>query len=55
MHEKINYVQFPAKGVERVKAFFKAAFTWKSTDFGPDYTVFSDEGLDSGFFKSDLI
>ena len=54
MHEKINYVEFPAKDLEVVKAFFKAAFAWKFTDFGPDYTAFSDEGLDGGFFKSDL-
>ncbi len=54
-HEKINYVEFPAKDLDVVKAFFKAAFTWKFTDFGPDYTAFSDEGLDGGFFKSDLI
>lgn len=53
-HEKINYVEFPAKDLEVVKAFFKAAFAWKFTDFGPDYTAFSGEGLDGGFFKSDL-
>ena len=23
-------------------------------DYGPDYTAFSNEGLDGGFFKSDL-
>ena len=54
-HEKINYVEFPAKDLEAVKAFFKAAFAWNFTDFGSEYTAFSGEGLDGGFFKSKLV
>jgi predicted enzyme related to lactoylglutathione lyase len=54
-HEKINYVELPAKDLEAVKAFFTSAFGWKFTDYGPEYTAFSDEGLDGGFFKSDLV
>lgn len=53
-HEKINYVEFPSKNIEATKAFFTAAFGWSFTDFGPEYTAFSNEGLDGGFFKSDL-
>jgi predicted enzyme related to lactoylglutathione lyase len=53
-HEKINYVEFPAKDMEAAKAFFTKVFEWSFTDYGPDYTAFSDEGLDGGFFKSDL-
>ena len=53
-HEKINYVEFPAKDIEATKAFFTKAFDWSFTDYGPDYTSFSKEGLDGGFFKSDL-
>lgn len=29
-------------------------FDWSFVDYGPEYTAFSDEGLDGGFFKSDL-
>ena len=54
-HEKINYVEFPAKDIEAVKAFFAAVFNWSFVDYGPDYAAFSDEGIDGGFFKSDLI
>jgi predicted enzyme related to lactoylglutathione lyase len=54
VHEKINYVEFPAKDIEATKAFFTAALGWTFEDFGPDYTAFSDEGLDGGFYKSDL-
>jgi predicted enzyme related to lactoylglutathione lyase len=51
-HEKMNYVEFQAKDLEATKAFFTAAFGWSFTDYGPDYTAFS-EGLDGGFYKSD--
>ncbi len=54
VHEKINYVEFPAKDIEAAKSFFTAAFGWSFTDYGPDYAAFSNEGLDGGFFKSDL-
>ncbi len=53
-HEKINYVEFPAKDINATKAFFTAAFGWSFVDYGPDYSSFTDEGLDGGFFKSDL-
>lgn len=53
-HEKINYVEFPASDLESTKAFFAAAFGWSFVDYGPEYTAFSDQGLDGGFFKSDL-
>ena len=53
-HEKINYVEFPARNIEATKVFFTEVFGWSFEDFGPDYTAFSDEGVDGGFFKSDL-
>ena len=53
-HEKINYVEFPASDLPTTKRFFESAFNWTFQDFGPDYTSFTNEGLDGGFFKSDL-
>ncbi len=53
-HEKINYVEFPAKDIDAAKTFFTEVFGWFFEDYGPDYTAFSNEGLDGGFFKSDL-
>jgi predicted enzyme related to lactoylglutathione lyase len=53
-HEKINYVEFPAKNVAKAKEFFNQVFGWSFTDYGPEYTAFANEGLDGGFFKSDL-
>jgi predicted enzyme related to lactoylglutathione lyase len=52
-HEKINYVEFPAKDLEATKAFFTKAFGWIFEDFGPDYTALAGEGLDGGFFRAD--
>ena len=54
LHEKINYVEFPAKDLAATKAFFQSAFGWSFVDYGPEYAAFSNEGLDGGFFKSDL-
>lgn len=53
-HEKINYVELPANNIELAKAFFTSVFGWSFVDYGPDYTAFSNQGLDGGFFKSDL-
>jgi len=52
-HEKINYVEFPARDIEKAKAFFAEVFDWKFEDFGDQYTAFADQGLDGGFFLSD--
>ena len=53
-HEKINYIEFPTKDIESTKDFFTIVFGWSFLDYGPDYTAFSNEGVDGGFFKSDL-
>jgi len=54
-HGKINYVEFPAREMEKTKTFFSQAFGWSFTDYGPEYTAFSDQGIDGGFFKSDRV
>lgn len=55
-HEKINYLEFPAKDLEATKKFFTAVFGWKFTDYGDEYTAFysAETGMDGGFFQSDL-
>jgi len=55
IHEKINYVEFPSKNIEVTKSFFSSAFGWSFVDYGPEYAAFSNEGIDGGFFKSELI
>jgi predicted enzyme related to lactoylglutathione lyase len=53
-HEKINYVEFPARDIKVAKKFFTTVFSWSFVDYGPDYFAFSNEGIDGGFFKSEL-
>ena len=53
-HEKMNYVEFPAKDISATKNFFSKVFGWAFEDYGPDYIAFADEGLDGGFYKSDM-
>ncbi|SHF05716.1 hypothetical protein SAMN04487965_1264 [Microbulbifer donghaiensis] len=52
-HEKINYVEFPSKNLSNTKGFFEKAFGWVFVDYGPEYTAFSGQGLDGGFFQAD--
>ena len=54
-HEKINYLEFPAKHMEQTKAFFGEVFDWTFVDYGPDYVACANAGIDVGFFKSDLM
>ncbi|EOV9410071.1 VOC family protein [Vibrio parahaemolyticus] len=52
-HEKLNYVEFGATDPESTKAFFTSAFGWDFVDYGSEYTAFSNQGLDGGFYKSE--
>ncbi len=45
----IDYIELPASDVPRTKQFYAAAFGWQFTDYGPDYTSFSDGRLAGGF------
>jgi len=45
----INYVEFRAKDLEKIKTFYGKAFGWTFTDYGESYTAFSESGLQGGF------
>ncbi|HKI54273.1 MAG TPA: VOC family protein [Anaerolineales bacterium] len=53
-HNQINYIEMPAKDILGTKKFFRDVFGWEFVDYGPDYISFNNEGVDGGFFKSDL-
>ena len=40
--------------LDKTKTFFTHVFGWKFKDFGSEYTAFLNQGIDGGFFKSDL-
>lgn len=45
----INYIEFKASDLEAIKKFYEAIFEWQFTDYGPNYTSFSNSGLAGGF------
>lgn len=53
-HDKINYVEFPARNLDATRAFFIKAFNWSFQDYGPEYTSFLNAGIAGGFYKADL-
>lgn len=48
----INYIEFKAKDLDKVKAFYHTTFEWEFTDYGPNYTAFSKSGIEGGFEKT---
>jgi len=53
-HEKLDYVEYPAINMEATQAFFSEVFGWNFEQFGPDYCAFAKQGLDGGFYRSEL-
>ncbi len=49
----ISYIEFKAKDLEEIKKFYHRSFDWFFTDYGPDYTSFSESGIAGGFEKSE--
>ena len=54
-NNKINYIEIPVKNIAVTKAFFIEVFGWSFVDYGPDYCSFAAQGVDGGFFTSDLV
>ncbi len=56
-HEKIDYLEYPSSDLQVTKAFFEAVFGWEFTDYGPEYTAFAGQGLQSGggFYHAKLM
>lgn len=50
--QKIDYLELPARDLDAVEAFYKAAFGWSFTDYGADYRAFTDGKLDGGFYRA---
>ena len=47
----IDYIEFAATDLIETKRFYEDVFGWKFTDYGPDYTSFSDGRLGGGFYS----
>ena len=53
MNNRIDYIEFLAHDLELIKKFYEKCFQWSFTDYGPDYTAFSDGKLNGGFERTD--
>lgn len=53
-HEKINYIELPTRDLQATKEFYSKALGWSFQDYGPEYTAFSNAGIEGGFYKSGL-
>jgi predicted enzyme related to lactoylglutathione lyase len=46
---RINYLELNVSDIAKAKAFYGKAFGWTFTDYGPQYTEFSDGAMKGGF------
>ena len=47
--QRIDYVEFNVKDIERTRSFYGKAFGWTFTDHGSEYCEFNDGRLSGGF------
>ena len=50
----IIYIEFPARDIPALKRFYREAFAWSFTDYGPGYTCFH-AGAVAGGFTTDTV
>ena len=46
---RVDYIEFLTTNSEGTKKFYSEVFGWEFTDFGPEYTSFTDGRLGGGF------
>lgn len=52
-HETINYLELPAIDIPATKKFFQEVFNWTFQDYGDEYTAFTEDRFEGGFYQSD--
>ncbi len=52
---RIDYVELATTDIAATRTFYEAAFGWRFTDYGPEYTSFEDGRLSGGFAKADAV
>jgi len=53
IHHQIQYIEFLSQDFDRIKQFYQAAFGWKFTDWGVEYTAFAGQYIEGGFALGD--
>ncbi len=46
---RVDYIEYLTTNIEETKRFYSEVFGWEFTDYGPDYTSFTDGRLAGGF------
>ena len=46
---RVDYIEFPTTHIAETKRFYSEVFGWEFTDYGTDYTSYSDGRLGGGF------
>ena len=46
---RVDYIEFQTTDIEETRKFYSEVFGWEFTDYGPDYTSFTDGRLAGGF------
>ncbi len=46
---RVDYIEFRTTDIEESKRFYSEIFGWEFTDYGPDYTSFTDGRMNGGF------
>lgn len=54
-HHAINYIEFPCKDPQTIKAFYSRVFGWTFQDWGEDYLSFQDGNLEGGFTTAEPV
>ncbi|WP_394174049.1 VOC family protein [Thalassotalea litorea] len=52
-HEKINYLELPARDLINTRKFYEQVFQWQFTEYGDTYLAFNDGIIDGGFYQAD--
>src|SRR2546421_10966586 len=45
---QVDYIEFGATDIGRIRRFYETVFGWQFQDYGPDYTSFQDGRLSGG-------
>lgn len=54
-HEKLDYLELPASDFPATQTFYTGVFGWQFEAYGPDYLAFDRQGLEGGFYRSELV
>jgi len=46
---QIQYIEFLSPDLKNISEFYRKAFGWSFTDYGPEYTAFEGDYVDGGF------